>query len=98
MNVRAVANTNINQVDAAFEKYAPYSSCITKINNTLIGNAEDLDIVISMHNLLEYSHSYSITSGSLWNCYREEIDSVDDDVLDDKSFEYKTKIIGKTPA
>ena len=36
-------------------------------------------------------------SGSLWDCYRDEIDDVDDNASDSKSFEYKTKIIVKTP-
>ena len=41
-------------------------------------NAECLDIVMLMYNLLEYSHNYSMTSGSLWNYYRDKIDDVDD--------------------
>ena len=55
-------------------------------------NAEDLDIVMPMYNLLEYSQNYSMTSGSLWNYYRDKIDDVDDNASDDKSFEYKTKM------
>ena len=44
----------------AFKNYAPFVSCISKINNTLINNAEDLDVVMSMNNLLlEYSKTYS---------------------------------------
>ena len=50
-----------------------------------------------MYNLLEYSQNYSMTSGSLWNCYRDEIDDVHDNATDGKSFEYKTKIVGNTP-
>ena len=42
-----------------------------KINSTFVDNAEDLDIVMPMYNLLEYSGNYYITSGSLWNCYRD---------------------------
>ena len=38
---------------------APFRSCLSKINNTFIDNAEDLDIVMSMYNLLEYSENYS---------------------------------------
>ena len=38
-----------------------------------------------------------MTSGSLWNYYRDEIDDVDDNASDGKSFEYKTKIVGNTP-
>ena len=43
---------------------APFVSCITKINNELIEDAEDLDIVMSMYNLLEYSKNYRKTIGS----------------------------------
>ena len=57
-----------------------------KINNTFIDNAEDLDIVISMYIRLEYSDNYSMTSGSLWNYYRDEkIDAAhEDDAANDK--------------
>ena len=51
-----------------------------------------------MYNLLQYVQNYSMTSGSLWNYYRDQIDDVGDNALDGKSFEYKTKIAGKTPA
>ena len=52
---------------------APFISCISKINGVLVENAEDLDIVMPMYNLLEYSKNYSITSASLWNYYRDEL-------------------------
>ena len=41
---------------------APFTSCISKINNTQIDNA---DLVMPMHNLIEYSDNYSKTSESL---------------------------------
>ena len=82
--------------DVRFKNNALFTSCISRINNTFMNNAED--VVIPMGNLLEYSDNYSMASGSLWNLYRDEIDDVDDDALDDKSFTYKTKIIDKTPA
>ena len=63
----------------------------------LIDNAEDLDIVMTMYNVLEYSDGYSVTSGSLWNYYRDEIDDVNDNVSEGKPFEYKTEIVGETP-
>ena len=44
---------------------APFINCISKINGALIENAEDLDIVMSLYNLLGYSKNYSKTSGSL---------------------------------
>ena len=49
-----------------------YISCISKINNTL-DNEEDLDIVLPMYNRLYYSDDYSLTSGSFWNYYRDEV-------------------------
>ena len=51
----------------AFKNNAQFVSCISKINNTLIDNAEDLDVVMPMYNLLEYSKNYSKTTGSFWN-------------------------------
>ena len=37
-----------------------------------IDNAEGLDVVMPMHNLLEYNRNDSMTSGSLWNYYSDE--------------------------
>ena len=48
-----------------FKYNVSFTNCISKINNVLIGNAEDLDVVISMYNLLEYSKNYRKTTGSL---------------------------------
>ena len=56
----------------AFKNNAPFTNCISKINNVLIDNAEDLDIVIPMYNLLEYSKNYRKTTRSFWNFYRDE--------------------------
>ena len=44
---------NKAQKNVAFKNNAPFTSCISKINSTLIDNAEDLDKVMSMYNLLE---------------------------------------------
>ena len=49
-----------------------FTKCISKINNEDIDNAQDVDIVIPMHNLIEYSDSYSKISGSLWQNYKDE--------------------------
>ena len=72
-----VTNPDNNAYDKklAFKNNAPFVSCVSKINNTLIDNAEDLDIVIPMYNLLEYSKNYSKTTGSFWNYYRDEPNS-----------------------
>ena len=49
-----------------FKNCAPFTKCISRINNTDIDNAHDIDILMPMYNLLEYSDNYSKTSGSLW--------------------------------
>ena len=46
---------------------ALFISCVSNINGTLIENAEDLDILIPMYNLIEYSRNYSKIFGTLWN-------------------------------
>ena len=87
----------------AFQNNVPFINCILKINNTLIDNAEDLDIVMPMYNLVEYSNNYSKTSRSLWKDYRDESSSgigiennnLISSVNNSKSFDYKTKIVGK---
>ena len=56
----------------AFKSNAPFTNCISKINNVLTDNAEDLDVVMPMYNLLEYSKNYRKTTGSFWNYYRDE--------------------------
>ena len=50
---------------AAFKNCAPFTNCISKINNTQVDNAKDIDIVMPMYNLIEYSDNYAKTSGSL---------------------------------
>ena len=55
----------------ALKNNGPFISCISKINGIQIDNAGDLDVVMPMYNLLEYSKSYRKTTGSLWNYYRD---------------------------
>ena len=78
---------------------APFVSCITKINGELIEDVEDLDIVMPMYNLLEYSKNYRKTIGSFYNYYRDELgDNANDNDNTDNSnaFRYKNKITGIT--
>ena len=56
----------------AFKSKAPFTNYISKINNVLTDNAEDLDVVMLVYNLLEYSKNYRKTTGILWNYYRDE--------------------------
>ena len=68
----AANNTNKKVI---FKNCAPFTNCISKINNTQIDNAEYIDIVMPMYNLIEYSDNYSETSATLWQ-YCKEIQEV----------------------
>ena len=78
-----------------FKNCAPFTKCISRINGTDIDNAQDIDIVMPMYNLIEYSDNYSKTSGSLWQYYK---DDPNDNLVRSESFKSKIKITGKTPA
>ena len=78
-----------------FKNNAPFINCILKINGVKIDNVEDLDVVMPMYNLLEYSKNYQKTTGSLWNYYRHQPSSTIGDnnithsILKSESFDYK---------
>ena len=93
------ADTAARQADerdkgVSFKNCAPFINCISEINNTQIDNAKDIDTVMPMYNLIEYSDNYAKTSGSLWQYFRDE---PDDNIEDSESFKPKIKITGKTP-
>ena len=95
----ARADAAARQVDerdkgVAFKNCAPFTNCISETNNTQVDNAKDIDIVMPMHNLIEYSDNYAKTTGSLWQYFRDE---PDDNLADSESFKSKIKITGKTP-
>ena len=71
-----------------FKSWAPQH-----INNTGIDTAQDIDILIPMYNLIEYSDNYSKTSGSLWQYYK---DDPNDNLTDSESFKCKINITVKT--
>ena len=78
-----------------FKNCAPFTKCISKINDTEIDNAQDIDIVMPMYNLIEYSDNYSKTSGSLWQYYKDE---PNDNLANSESFKSRVKIAGNNPA
>ena len=96
----AANNTNKKVI---FKNCAPFTNCISKINNTQIDNAEYIDIVMPMYNLVWYSDNYSERSGSQWQ-YCKEIPAVDNagnivafnGANATGSFNFKTKITGQT--
>ena len=78
----------------AFKNCTPFTNCISEINNTQVDNAKDIDIVMSMYNLIEYSDNYAKKTGSLWQYFRDE---PNDNLADSESFKSKINITGKTP-
>ena len=95
----AANNTNKKVI---FTNCAPFIKCTSKKNNTQIDNAEYIDIVMFMYNLIEYSHNYSKTSASLWQ-YCKERPAVNDNggiiyfngANASHLFNFKTKITGQ---
>ena len=105
------ANRNfidVRKTSLAFKNNAPFTNCISKINSVLIDNAEDLDVVMPMYNLLEYSKDYREKTDSLLNYYRDKPNNPPlvgspptandnaDPITNSASFKYKASITGKT--
>ena len=53
-----------------------------------VDDAQEIDAVMPMYNLIEYSDSYLKTSGSLWQCYRDEPNAT---FANSESFKLKVK-------
>ena len=96
------ADANNTNKKVIFKNCTPFTNCISEINNTQADNAKDIDVVMPMYNLIEYSDNYSKTSGSLWQ-YCKDIPAVDnnnnaivnfaENNLTD-SFNFKAKMTG----
>ena len=77
-----------------FKNCAPFVNCKSEINKIEIVNAKDIDIVMPLYNVIEYSDNYSERSGSLWRYCRDEPNDI---LTDSESFKSKIKITGNTP-
>ena len=105
VNNTAVAGAAANNTNrkVIFKNCAPFTNCISEINNTQIDNGKDIDIVMPMHNLIEYSDNYVKTTGSLWQ-YCKDIPARDanNEITEftagntTDSFKFKAKITGQT--
>ena len=87
-----------------FKNCVQFNDCMSEINNKLEDNDKEMDIVLLMYNLVEYSDNDLKTSGNLWQCYRGEASLNNADAILDftgfnqnnKLFQYKQKITGVT--
>ena len=84
-----VAGGGNNDIQVVFKNCAPFTNCMSEINNTQIDNAKYIDVVMPMYDLIEYSNNYSKTSGSLWQYYSNESHLNDAGAA---SFKFKLKI------
>ena len=86
---------------ASFKNCAPFTKCITNIDWTTIVDTEDLDLIMPMHNLIEYIWSYSGTTESLWFYWKDEATDFHPGITNHnnfKSFKCKAKLLGSTEA
>ena len=84
--------------EVVFKNNAPFINCFSKINGVKFDNAEDLDVVMPMYNLVEYSKNQRKTTGSLWNYYRDQPNSGENNdiiysIMGSKSFDCKANFI-----
>ena len=89
-----ITGDQVTQV--ALKNCAPFTNCITKINRTTIDDAKDLDLVMPMYILIEYSSNYSETAGSLWFYSKDEAIGFNADVANTNNFKslmYKAKLL-----
>ena len=83
-----------------FKNCAPFRRCVTHINDEHVETAENLDMIMSMYNLLEYSDNYAGSSGRLWQFKREEQNITNAGgnpnnvtTTDSPSFKYKSSLL-----
>ena len=102
--ILVTGNINVTGGDAntkvAFKNCAPFKDCRTEINDTFVDYPDFINIAMSLYNLIEYSDSYSDSSGSLWGFKRDEVANNANVTNDDNApqFKYKANLIGNTEA
>ena len=105
INNTAAADADANNPNkkVIFKNCAPFTNCISDINNTQVDNAQDIDIVMPMYNLIEYSVNYSKTSESLWQHCKDipavannntTVNFAENNLTD--SLTFKAKMVGQT--
>ena len=99
---RDTNDANKRKKKLTYKNNALFRSCMSKINNTFIDNVEDLNIVMTTYNLLEYSNTCSMRAGNLWDYCGDEVNDspiennddgnkISNKIITSKYFEFKTK-------
>ena len=87
-----------NNTTLALKNCTPFTKCNSEINDEHIDTAENLDIVMPMYNLREYSDNYQDSSATLYQYKRDEppeANAIDDlTVNNSNSFKYKVSLLG----
>ena len=105
VNNTAAADADANKTNkkVIFENCAPFTNCLSEINNTQVDNAKYIDVIVPLYNLLEYSPAYAKISGSLWQCCKDIpavdnknaiVDFTENNLTD--SFNFKVKMTGQS--
>ena len=63
-----------------------FTKCIIKIEGTIIDDTQDLDLVMTMCNLIEYSSNYLETTGRLWLYSKDEATNFSAEIANDRIF------------
>ena len=98
--IRAVAANAAGAaaVRLALKNCAPFTKCNLEINDEHVDTAENLDIVMPMYNLIEYTDNYQDSSVTLYQYKRDEPPEDDDvailTVNNSSSFKYKVNLLG----
>ena len=92
------ANAVNNNTRLALKNCAPFTKCNLDINDEHVDTAENLDIVMPMYNLIEYSDNYQDSSATLYQYKRDEPPAILANNLatsTSSSFKYKVDLLGK---
>ena len=95
LTVENVAAHNVPNTKTAFKSSHPFIKCKIHLNDVHVGDADNLDIIMNMYNLIEYSNGYSDSTASLYHFKRQEplADNADLTVDGSSSFKYKSGLL-----
>ena len=84
---------DINNKQAILKNIVPFTDCVTEMNNMQGDKVKDLDVIMLMYGLIEYSQNYSKTLGSSCQCWRDEPEN---GITDSEPFKFKSRFLSST--